>query len=270
LLFPYSCAFSGFYRSSISFGIPKVKALLDSLYKHFVNPLLIYICKSQQEYKNFASQKSDYDRYYITNGFEVNSYEENSSFMSISLDKNISVEFITRLVFLFSNPFYDVVLYSDSNFYDEKICKTLLEDLVDYKCIDNVIAVTREYVALNGFNFNIEAKKVLFKDPLVLAEKLSLAMSEMPVEQEYFIEAIKELIPNMFFVIDSDFDSEEKELIKIFTDTNMNLEYRDRKMNVFWMKHKENNPAIIFSKESLQDYNFMIKRTDGLNFYIYM
>ena len=36
------------------------------------------------------------------------------------------------------------------------------------------------------------------------------------------------------------------------------------------MKHKENNPAIIFSKESLQDYNFMIKRTDGLNFYIYM
>ena len=80
----------------------------------------------------------------------------------------------------------------------------------------------------------------------------------------------KELIPKMFFVIDSDFDSEEKELIKIFTDTNMNLEYRDRKMNVFWMKHKENNPAIIFSKESLQDYNFMIKRTDGLNFYIYM
>ena len=82
--------------------------------------------------------------------------------------------------------------------------------------------------------------------------------------------SLKELIPNMLFLIDDDFDSEEKELIKIFSDKNMNLEYRDRKMNVFWMKHKENNPAIIFSKESLQDYNFMIKRIDGLNFYIYM
>jgi hypothetical protein len=236
-----------------------------------VNPLLIYICKSQDEYKNIVSQKSDYDRYYITDGFEVNSFDENSSFMNISLDKNISVEFITRLVFLFSNPFYDVVIYSDSNYYDKKICESLLEDLVSYKSIDNVIAITREYVALNGFSFNFEMKKEQFKDPLVMAEKLSLAMAEVPVENEYFIEAIKELLPQVYiFDIDQDFDPQEKDLLDLFKQSNLKVNSKNNKYDVLWMKEKRSNPAIIFSNEQLQGYMYLIKRIDGLNFYFFM
>ena len=269
-LFPFSNFLSGFDRLSIPLRLAKGKKLFDCMYKHFVNPLLIFICKSLNDYKNFASQNTAYDRYYITDGFEVNTTDENSSFMSISLDKNVSVEFIIRLVFLFSNPFYDVVIYSNTNFYDKNICDKILEDFSGINIIDNVLAVSREYVALNGFDFKIDIKKVEHKDPLIMAEKLSQAMSEIPVEQEYFIEAIKELIPASFYVLDNDFDQNEKEILKIFKDINANLEYQDRKTNVLWMKPNTSNPAIVFNYESLQDYTFVVKRIDGMNFYIYM
>ena len=103
-----------------------------------------------------------------------------------------------------------------------------------------------------------------------MADKLSQAMSEIPVEQEYFLEAIKELIPASLYILDNDFDHDEKEILKVFNDINARLEYRDRKTDVLWMKPKTSNPAIIFTNEILQDYTFAIKRIDGLNFYIFM
>lgn len=235
-----------------------------------MNPILVFICRSLDEYRAISLQDSAYDRYYITDGFEVNYSEENSSYMSISLENEINPEFIIRLVFLFSNPFYDVVCFSETNLYDHNTIKKILHDFSGCEIVNDLLVVSREHVAMNGFEFKLQPKKIEHKDPILLAEKLSMAMSEIPVENEYFKNAIEELIPSVFYEFDESVDTNEIEILNIFKNKNVFVEYKDRKMSVYWKDYKVNNPAIVFSKEQLQDYTFKVLRTDGLNFYLYM
>ena len=56
-----------------------------------MNPLLIYICRSYDDYKAYSLQSIPFDKYFITCGFEVNSYDErdNYSFLNINLEKDV-------------------------------------------------------------------------------------------------------------------------------------------------------------------------------------
>lgn len=234
-----------------------------------MNPLLVYLCKTPEDYKALALQNIGYDRYYITNGFDVKLTDDDTSLLNISFDETLTTNKILRLVFLFSSPYYDVVLYSQNNYYPETLCEKLLEGLDDFKLLDDSIAVTREYVALNGFSFQDKPSNNTIIDPINYAEQVSLAMSGYAVDTEYFKEAIKEILPSSYCKLSENFDQKEKQLLKLFSEHNLKSD-QSKTIEVYWNEQKKDHPAIIFTMDELQGSTFQIKRTDGLNFYLFL
>jgi len=233
-----------------------------------VNPLLVYICRSYDDYKAFSLQSIPFDKYFITCGFEVNSYDErdNYSFLNINLEKDVDYIKILRMVLLFSNPYYDVILFDKNNIYDFDSCKNILESLSDIYQKDDLLAITREYIAIKGFDFSI--KKEIETNPLDFAEKINLALSGEPVEDLYFVKALKEILPECNYRVSQNANNLSNDilnLIKSFTKSSVN------EISVYYNESPEKNKGyILFTNDEMFNYSFLVKRLDGLRMYFYM
>jgi hypothetical protein len=233
-----------------------------------VNPLLVYICRSYDDYKAFSLQSIPFDKYFITCGFEVNSYDEhdNYSFLNINLEKDIDYTKIIRIVLLFSNPYYDVILFDKNNIYDFDSCKNILESLSDIYQKDDLLAITREYIAIKGFDFSIQ--KEIETNPLDFAEQINLALSGEPVEDLYFVKALKEILPECNYRVSQNANNLSNDilnLIKSFTKSSVN------EISVYYNESPEKNKGyILFTNDEMFNYSFLVKRLDGLRMYFYM
>ena len=130
----------------------------------------------------------------------------------------------------------------------------------------NCVGFTRQHVALNGFTFD-PAEVELSLDPVVYAQELSKALSEQPVEQRIFIEALKELLPHCQFENYIDITELSDDIKSVFS-----LKYKKSSSlyNVLYEPKVEKfSNAIVFSFSNLDSYKFAIKRNDGLCCYIF-
>ena len=228
----------------------------------------MYICRSYDDYKAFSLQSIPFDKYFITCGFEVNSYDEhdNYSFLNINLEKDIDYTKIIRIVLLFSNPYYDVILFDKNNIYDFDSCKNILESLSDIYQKDDLLAITREYIAIKGFDFSIQ--KEIETNPLDFAEQINLALSGEPVEDLYFVKALKEILPECNYRVSQNANNLSNDilnLIKSFTKSSVN------EISVYYNESPEKNKGyILFTNDEMFNYSFLVKRLDGLRMYFYM
>jgi hypothetical protein len=213
-------------------------------------------------------QSIPFDKYFITCGFEVNSYDEhdNYSFLNINLEKDVDYIIILRMVLLFSNPYYDVILFDKNNTYDFDSCKNILESLDNIYQKNDLLVVTREHVAIKGFDFSIQ--KEVETNPLDFAEQINLALSGEPVEDLYFVKALKEILPECNYKFSQNADNLSNDisgLIKSLSRPSAN------EISVYNNESPEKNKGyILFTNEEMSNYSFLVRRLDGLNMYLYM
>lgn len=233
-----------------------------------MNPLLIYICRNYDEFKACALQSIPYDKYFITSGFEVNSFDEkdNYSFLNVNLENKLDIIKIIRLVLLFSNPYYDVVLFDKNNTYSFDHCQKILESLSDYYLSDDLTVVSREYVALNGFDLKIN--KQVEVDMIDYAEKINLAMSGQPVANEFFIMAMKEILPESKYIFSNQSENLPSDIFNLIN--TINKSSSNNSINVFYNETPEKNKCIVFTNDELTDYSFLVLRDDGFRMYFYI
>lgn len=233
-----------------------------------MNPLLIYICRSYDDYKAYSLQSIPFDKYFITCGFEVNSYDErdNYSFLNINLEKDVDYIKILRMVLLFSNPYYDVILFDKNNTYDFDSCKNILESLDDIYQKNDLLVVTREHVAIKGFDFSIQNE--VETNPLDFAEQINLALSGEPVEDLYFVKALKEILPECNYKFSQNADNLSNDILNLIKSLSRPSA---NEIAVYNNESPEKNKGyILFTNEEMSNYSFLVRRLDGLKMYLYM
>jgi hypothetical protein len=170
------------------------------------------------------------------------------------------------LVLLFSNPYYDVILFDKNNTYDFDSCKNILESFDNIYQKNDLLVVTREHVAINGFDFSIQ--KEVETNPLDFAEQINLALSGEPVEDMYFVKALKEILPECNYMFSQNANNLSNDilgLIKSITKPSAN------EISVYNNESPEKNKGyILFTNEEMSNYSFLVRRLDGLRMYLYM
>jgi hypothetical protein len=180
--------------------------------------------------------------------------------------KDVDYIIILRMVLLFSNPYYDVILFDKNNTYDFDSCKNILESLDNIYQKNDLLVVTREHVAIKGFDFSIQ--KEVETNPLDFAEQINLALSGEPVEDLYFVKALKEILPECNYKFSQNADNLSNDilnLIKSITRPSAN------EISVYNNESPEKNKGyILFTNEEMSNYSFLVRRLDGLKMYLYM
>lgn len=230
-----------------------------------MRPLCVFYCPDQIVYENFAESTAEegFHRYFIFKDKSItqkNNLLPNDSFAVLDYDLH-DINFIARMIVAYSDAIYTdyfIVLKEYKNI-DEWINKVRNKS---FYFDENFIYFSKEKVVIDGYNLTYEKIEVDYD----YYEYLSQAMNGIPVPKKYFVEAIKELIPqNAKFIYDkscSEMGNEYKIIFKSNDSSNNQYEvfYESR------TNFKKN--SFLFTKEVL-DSNFMVlKCDDGMNFYI--
>ena len=234
-----------------------------------MSPLCVFLCESQLEYDQILekTESSKYHRFFILSSNKIirNSFEHKNSdnFMTYDFDKS-RMDTISRLVTCYSDPMYShilIFLNNEINFESEKNNFSNQEFFQNSRCL----GFTRQYVAFNGFGFE-PADVEMPIDPILYAQELSKALSELPVENKIFIEALKELLPSCQF---ENYNNEkiDADIIAVF---NNKFKRCEPVYNVLYEPNDgELKNTIVFSHSKLDSYKFVVRRNDGLNCYIF-
>ena len=240
------------------------------MYKKYMSPLCVFLCNNQLEYDQILmdTQSAKYHRFFILSSNKIirNNLEHKNTdnYMTYSFEL-LRIDVISRLVTCYSHPMYSHILIFFKSIVDFENEKNNFKDNEFFQN-KNCIGFTRQYVALNGFAFDpVEVELPL--DPVFYAQELSKALSEQPVEQRIFLEALKELLPYCQFENYSNIPELSSDIISVFkskfkkSSTIYNVLYEP--------KIEKFTNSIVFSFSILDSYKFTIKRDDGLCCYIF-
>ena len=235
-----------------------------------MSPLCVFLCNNQLEYDQILlhTESAKYHRFFILSSNKIirNNLEHKNTdnFMTYNFELS-RMDIISRLVICYSHPMYSHILIFLKLTIDFETEKNNFDDNQFFQN-KNCVGFTRQHVALNGFTFD-PAEVELSLDPVVYAQELSKALSEQPVEQRIFIEALKELLPHCQFENYSDITELSDDIKSVFS-----LKYKKSSSlyNVLYEPKVEKfSNAIVFSFSNLDSYKFAIKRNDGLCCYIF-
>jgi len=242
----------------------------SEMYKKCMSPLCVFLCNNQLEYDQILkdTESAKYHRFFILSSNKIirNNLEHKNSdnFMTFAFDLS-RIDVIARLVTCYSHPMYShifIFLNFNINFNNEKNNITTQE----YFQNNNCVGFTRQYVALNGFSFE-PATIEMPLDPIEYAQELSKALSEQPVENKIFIEAMKELLPQCQFEKFNDISEISDDIKLVFS---QKYKKSSTVYNVLYEpKIEKFSNAIVFTFSTLDSYKFAIKRNDGLCCYIF-
>jgi len=240
------------------------------MYKKYMSPLCVFLCNDQPEYDQILkdTENAKYHRFFILSSNKIirNNLEHKNTdnFMTYAFEL-LRMDVISRLVTCYSHPMYSHILIFLKSTTDFEIEKNNFTDNEFFQN-KNCIGFTRQYVALNGFAFDpVEVEMPL--DPVLYAQELTKALSEQPVEQRIFVEALKELLPHCQFENYKNLPELSGDIKSVF-----NLKYKKSSTlyNVLYEPKVEKfTNAIVFSFSNLDSYKFAIKRNDGLCCYIF-
>lgn len=234
-----------------------------------MNPLCVFVCDNQDIFDrvNVSTKEAEYHRFFILSSNKIIrnnlSHKSSDNFMIYDFDLS-SIDIIARLVTCYSHPMYShIYLFKNENvnIENQKLNFRNHEFFQNEDCL----GFTRQYVALNGFNFQPVNNKIIY-DPIKFASEINKALNEEPVEQIFFIEALKELLPDCEYVGFENLENLEDDIKNILRSKSKKL---NSKYNVLYEPNFQNyKDTIVFTKINFDSYKFAIRRVDGFNCYI--
>lgn len=171
---------------------------------------------------------------------------------------------VLRLIFLYNEPVFEkLILFFKNDIVSSEIINEILSEIDESKYIynDEFLAITRQYVAFNGFDI-FENKKEI--NPIIMMDNITKALQGEAVDNEFFLLALSEILPQMPI----EYDMDDKDIINFF-----NKRDTTQKGSILFTRSYENNNntlSVLFTKDILKiDSLYIIKRTDGLLAYVY-
>lgn len=241
--------------------------LNKEMYKSNVDFLLLLISNSPSEinYLHNALKTIVARKYYITSK-KLNNISGDISVLNLPDFKPTKENLVTvlRLIFLYNEPVYEklIIFFKNEIVSQETIDEILSQiDESEYVYNDEFLAITRQYVAFNGFNISENKQET---NPILMVENINKALQGEAVENEFFLLALSEILPQMPI----QFDIEDKNIINFFN----KREPTQKGSILFTSKYDKNidNLSVLFSKDILKiDSLYIIKRNDGLFAYVY-
>lgn len=235
-----------------------------------MSPLCIFLCEDQAAYDRIRvnTKDAEYHRFFILSSNRIirNNFSHNSFDNFMTYDYDLSrLDIIARLVTCYSHPTYThlIIFWSrEINFENQKNNFSNNEFFQNKDCL----GFTRQYVALNGFQFQPIEKEISY-DPIEFANNLSKALSEEPVGQDIFLLALDELIPSCELNDIESLPNHEQEIKNLLLRKKINS---TSTYKIFYESYSENfKSAIVFSFSKIDSYKFAVRREDGLNCYIF-
>lgn len=235
-----------------------------------MSPLCIFLCNDQATYDHIRvnTKDAEYHRFFILSSNRIirNNLSHNSFDNFMTYDFNLlKPDIIARLVTCYSHPTYShmiIIWTKEIDFENQK--NNFLES--EYFQNGDCLGFTRQYVALNGFDFKPIQKEIPI-DPIEFANKLNKALNEELVSSEIFLLALDELIPNC------EFDNIENLSESEYQIKNLLIRKKTRSNNIYKILYEPDSEihknSIVFSFSKLDSYKFAVRREDGMNCYIF-
>jgi len=215
--------------------------MLNSILKNSINcSYHILFVLSNKKYKNIINQ----NKYQII-VFDFAKYDSNT---------------LIKLIISYTDSLYThYLIYSK---YSEMVAEDIykLED-IECKSENEAVIFSKNYFIFNNINFNI--KKQELENPFDHFELMDQALNGYPVNEKYFLEALRELLPECRYdILNQNLEIEIKNIL-LEKNTSNNIVYIVDNKKTDGVKNQ-----IIFTPSEIESYKFIIKRDDGLNCYI--
>lgn len=241
--------------------------LNKEMYKFNVDFLLLLISNSPSEinYLHNALKTIVARKYYITSK-KLNNISGDISVLNLPDFKPTKENLVTvvRLIFLYNEPVFEkLIIFFKNDIVKQETIDEILSQINESAYIfnDEYLAITRQYVAFNGFDISENKQEI---NPMVMVENINKALQGEAVDNEFFLLALSEILPQMPI----QFDIEEKNIINFFN----KRESTQKGSILFTQKYNKNNDtlSVLFTKDTINiDSLYIIKRSDGLLAYVY-
>lgn len=204
-------------------------------------------------------------KYYITSK-KLNNISSDISVLNLPDFKPTkeNIVIVLRLIFLYNEPnFEKLILFFKNDIVDQENIKTILGQIDEssYVYNDEYLAVTRQYVAFNGFDLSENKKEF---NPVEMVDNINKALQGEAVDNEYFLLALSEILPPM----DIKYEIDDKSIVNFF-----NKRETTQKGSIFFTNTFSKNIdtlSVLFTKDTFNNNAlYTIKRNDGLTAYVY-
>jgi hypothetical protein len=204
-------------------------------------------------------------KYYITSK-KLNNISDDISVLNLPDFKPTkeNIVIVLRLIFLYNEPSFEkLILFFKNDIVDQEIINTILEQIDEssYVYNDEYLAVTRQYVAFNGFDLSENKKEI---NPIEMIDNINKALQGEAVDNEYFLLALSEILPQM----DIKCEIDDKSIANFF-----NKRQTTQKGSILFTNTFSKNIdtlSVLFTKDTFNNNAlYTIKRNDGLTAYVY-
>ena len=239
----------------------------------FVETLVVFICTTSLEFFNVLDEtaKIPFHRYFIIPDDNIRNTTELSikstdSFLYMNI-KNIDYNFIQRLVVAYSTPNYENIAISKKNQNINFFSITSSFNEINYFDNEEFLGFTRRQFVFDGQKQNKAENKSQKIDDYDFIENISLALDGQPVSEKMFMMALEEILPLCKIDFDRSSSNLDKEIVKLIS--SKNHQSSSTVYQVFYeILPAELRNKIIFTKDELDVYSYVIRRTDGLKCFI--
>lgn len=204
-------------------------------------------------------------KYYITSK-KLNNISGDISVLNLPDFKPTkeNIVIVLRLIFLYNEPSFEkLILFFKNDIVDQENINTILEQIDEssYVYNDEYLAVTRQYVAFNGFDLSENKKEI---NPIEMIDNINKALQGEAVDNEYFLLALSEILPQM----DIKCEIDDKSIANFF-----NKRETTQKGSILFTNTFSKNIdtlSVLFTKDTFNNNAlYTIKRNDGLTAYVY-
>lgn len=204
-------------------------------------------------------------KYYITSK-KLNNISGDISVLNLPDFKPTkeNIVIVLRLIFLYNEPSFEkLILFFKNDIVDQENINTILEQIDEssYVYNDEYLAVTRQYVAFNGFDLSENKKEI---NPIEMIDNINKALQGEAVDNEYFLLALSEILPQM----DIKCEIDDKSIANFF-----NKRETTQKGSILFTNTFSKNIdtlSVLFTKDTFNNnVLYTIKRNDGLTAYVY-
>lgn len=204
-------------------------------------------------------------KYYITSK-KLNNISGDISVLNLPDFKPTkeNIVIVLRLIFLYNEPSFEkLILFFKNDIVDQENINTILEQINEssYVYNDEYLAVTRQYVAFNGFDLSENKKEI---NPIEMIDNINKALQGEAVDNEYFLLALSEILPQM----DIKCEIDDKSIVNFF-----NKRQTTQKGSILFTNTFSKNIdtlSVLFTKDIFNNNAlYTIKRNDGLTAYVY-
>lgn len=238
----------------------------------FVDTLVVFICTTSLEFLNVLDEtaKMPFHRYFIIPDDSIKNanltIKSSDSFMYLKI-QDIDLQMIQRLVVAYSNPVYEkIIIYKENKNINFFSISSYFSDS-SYFDNDECLGFTRRQFVLEGSKTSKPELKAENINDYDFIENISMALDGNPVSNATFMLALNEILPECKIDFHRSSSKLEKEITNLIATKN-----HPSSSTVFQVVCDEMpvdlRNKIIFTKEELDVYSYVIRRVDGLNCFI--